>query len=109
MAAIRIDHLAFLTPGNYRDDAPFEGIEQSLDLFAVLFGFALMALGERGQKLREIIDEAAHTVFGVIAIVVKVAPIGAFGAIAFTVIESGRTSQLPAAALARAFLAGVRS
>jgi aerobic C4-dicarboxylate transport protein len=54
-------------------------------LFSVLFGFALMALGERGQKLREISDEAAHTVFGIIAIVVKAAPIGAFGAMAYTI------------------------
>ena len=54
-------------------------------LFSVLFGFALMALGERGQKLREIIDEAAHTVFGIIAIIVKAAPIGAFGAMAYTI------------------------
>ena len=44
-----------------------------------------MALGERGQKLREIIDEAAHTVFGIIAIVVKAAPLGAFGAMAYTI------------------------
>src|SRR3979411_2519258 len=49
-------------------------------LFAILFGFALMALGERGRQLRQIIDEAAHGVFGVIAIVMKAAPFGAFGA-----------------------------
>ena len=54
-------------------------------LFSVLFGFGLMALGERGQKLREIIDEAAHAVFGIIAIVVKAAPLGAFGAMAYTI------------------------
>src|SRR6516164_4039169 len=48
-------------------------------LFSVLFGFGLMALGERGQKLREIIDEAAHAVFGIIAIVVKAAPIRRHG------------------------------
>jgi aerobic C4-dicarboxylate transport protein len=54
-------------------------------LFSVLFGFALMALGERGRKLREIIEEGAHAVFGVIAIVVKAAPIGAFGAMAYTI------------------------
>jgi aerobic C4-dicarboxylate transport protein len=54
-------------------------------LFSVLFGFALMALGEHGQKLRGIIDEAAHTVFGIIAIIVKAAPLGAFGAMAYTI------------------------
>src|SRR5215469_3469846 len=40
-------------------------------LFAILFGFSLMALGERGEKLRSMIDEAAQAVFGVIAIVMK--------------------------------------
>ena len=58
-------------------------------LFAILFGFALMALGERGHKLRDIIDDAAHAVFGVIAIVMKAAPIGAFGAMAFTIGKFG--------------------
>src|SRR5271154_2585123 len=36
-------------------------------LFAILFGFALMALGERGHRLRDIIDETSHAVFGAIA------------------------------------------
>jgi aerobic C4-dicarboxylate transport protein len=58
-------------------------------LFAILFGFALMALGERGRLLRQIIDEAAHGVFGVIAIVMKAAPFGAFGAMAYTIGKFG--------------------
>jgi aerobic C4-dicarboxylate transport protein len=58
-------------------------------LFAILFGFALMALGERGQLLRSIVDETSHAVFGVIAIVMKAAPIGAFGAMAYTIGKFG--------------------
>jgi aerobic C4-dicarboxylate transport protein len=58
-------------------------------LFAILFGFALMALGERGHRLRGIIDDTAHAVFGVIAIVMKAAPIGAFGAMAYTIGKFG--------------------
>jgi aerobic C4-dicarboxylate transport protein len=54
-------------------------------LFSVLFGFALMTLGERGQTIRSFIDDLAHAMFGVIAIIVKVAPIGAFGAMAYTI------------------------
>ncbi|MDF2115356.1 dicarboxylate/amino acid:cation symporter [Roseiarcaceae bacterium H3SJ34-1] len=54
-------------------------------LFAILFGFALMFLGERGHTVRALIDDVAHAMFGVIAIIVKVAPIGAFGAMAYTV------------------------
>jgi aerobic C4-dicarboxylate transport protein len=58
-------------------------------LFAILFGFALMALGERGHRLREVIDDTAHAVFGVIAIVMKAAPVGAFGAMAYTIGKFG--------------------
>jgi aerobic C4-dicarboxylate transport protein len=58
-------------------------------LFAILFGFALMAMGERGHRLRDVIDDASHAVFGVIAIIMKAAPIGAFGAMAFTVGKFG--------------------
>lgn len=58
-------------------------------LFAILFGFALMALGERGHRLRDIIDDTSHAVFGVIAIVMKAAPFGAFGAMAYTIGKFG--------------------
>jgi len=54
-------------------------------LFAILFGFALMFLGERGHTVRALIDDVAHAMFGVIALIVKVAPLGAFGAMAYTV------------------------
>ena len=53
--------------------------------FAVLFGFALMGMGERAKNLRGLIDEAAHAMFGVIGIIMKAAPIGAFGAMAYTI------------------------
>src|SRR5436309_11694373 len=58
-------------------------------LFAILFGFALMALGERGHRLRDVIDDTAHAVFGVIAIVMKAAPIGAFGTMAYSIVTFG--------------------
>src|ERR1700735_2872436 len=58
-------------------------------LFAILFGFALMALGERGHRLRDIIDDTSPAVVGVIAIVMKAAPVGAFGAMAYTIGKFG--------------------
>src|SRR3954465_14565699 len=54
-------------------------------LFSILFGFSLLILGERGATIRNFIDDAAHAIFGVIAIVMKAAPIGAFGAMAYTI------------------------
>ena len=58
-------------------------------LFAILFGFSMMAMGERANRLRDIIDDAAHAVFGVIGIIMKAAPFGAFGAMAYTVGKFG--------------------
>ncbi|MFT4121049.1 dicarboxylate/amino acid:cation symporter [Bradyrhizobium sp.] len=58
-------------------------------LFSVLFGFAIMGLGERGHVIRNFIDDAAHAVFGVISIVMRAAPIGAFGAMAYTIGKFG--------------------
>ncbi len=54
-------------------------------LFSVLFGFALMLLGERGRSVRSLVDDVGHAFFGVIAVVMKAAPIGAFGAMAYTI------------------------
>jgi aerobic C4-dicarboxylate transport protein len=53
-----------------------------------------MALGERGRVLRAFIDDAGHAMFGVIAIVMKAAPLGAFGAMAYTVGKYGSASLL---------------
>jgi aerobic C4-dicarboxylate transport protein len=58
-------------------------------LFAVLFGFALMRLGKRGEGLRSLVDQAASAMFEVIGIIMYVAPLGAFGAMAFTIGKYG--------------------
>ncbi len=60
-------------------------------LFSILMGFAMMAMGERAASLRRLIDEVAMAMFGVIGIVMKAAPLGAFGAMAFTVGKYGPT------------------
>jgi aerobic C4-dicarboxylate transport protein len=53
--------------------------------FAILFAFGLQTLGERGKVLLGVIDQASHALFSVVGIIMKVAPIGAFGAMAFTI------------------------
>jgi aerobic C4-dicarboxylate transport protein len=63
--------------------------------FSVLFGTALTALGERGRPLAAVLDGALHVFFKIVAIVMKVAPIGAFGAMAFTVGNFGLRTLLP--------------
>ncbi len=58
-------------------------------LFSILFGLALMHLGDKTKGLRSMIDDLSQGVFGVIGLVMKAAPIGAFGAMAYTVGKYG--------------------
>ncbi|MBX9792798.1 MAG: cation:dicarboxylase symporter family transporter, partial [Burkholderiaceae bacterium] len=58
-------------------------------LFAVLFGFALHKFGGRGTLVFDLIEKTSHVLFGVVGIIMKVAPIGAFGAMAFTIGKYG--------------------
>ncbi len=72
-------------------------------LFSLLFGFALLAMGERGRALRIFIDDSGHAMFGVIGIIMHAAPIGAFGAMAYTVAKYGSAALLSLAGLVGAF------
>jgi aerobic C4-dicarboxylate transport protein len=63
--------------------------------FSVLFGVALTALGESGRPLATVLDTILHVFFRIVALVMKVAPIGAFGAMAFTVGNFGLRTLLP--------------
>ena len=64
-------------------------------LFAILFGFALTSMGERGTALRGFVDDIGHAMFGVIGLVMYAAPIGAFGAMAYTVGKFGLAALVP--------------
>jgi aerobic C4-dicarboxylate transport protein len=61
-------------------------------LFAVLFGFALQRLGTRGAAVLTFIDGLSRVLFGIVAVIMKLAPIGAFGAMAFTIGKYGFAS-----------------
>ncbi len=74
-------------------------------LFAVLFAVGLQALGERGRVLLGVIDQASQALFGVVAVIMKVAPLGAFGAMAFTIGRYGLVTLLSLGQLMLAFYA----
>jgi aerobic C4-dicarboxylate transport protein len=59
---------------------------------SVLFGVGLASVGERGKPVLVVIEGASHALFKIIAFIMWVAPIGAFGAIAFTVGQFGAGS-----------------
>jgi aerobic C4-dicarboxylate transport protein len=58
-------------------------------LFSVLFGFALHKFGGRGTLVFDFIEKLSHVLFDIVGIIMKVAPIGAFGAMAFTIGKYG--------------------
>jgi aerobic C4-dicarboxylate transport protein len=71
--------------------------------FAILFAFALSLLGERGKPLLNLIDIVSHALFGVVGIIMRVAPLGAFGAMAFTIGKYGVGSLVSLGHLMAAF------
>jgi aerobic C4-dicarboxylate transport protein len=63
-------------------------------LFSVMFGFALHAFGGRGTLVFDIVEKTSHVLFRIVGIIMKVAPLGAFGAMAFTIGKYGVASLL---------------
>ena len=72
-------------------------------LFAVLFGFALHRFGGRGTLVFDMIEKTSHVLFTIVGYIMKVAPIGAFGAMAFTIGKYGLGSLLSLGKLMGAF------
>jgi aerobic C4-dicarboxylate transport protein len=97
-----VDFLLNIIPNTVIDAFAKGDILQVL-LFSVLFGFALSAMGEKGNRLLCIIDEVSHALFGVVGLIMKVAPLGAFGAMAFTIGKYGLASLAPLAKLMGSF------
>ncbi|MEW6371850.1 MAG: dicarboxylate/amino acid:cation symporter [Pseudomonadota bacterium] len=97
-----VDFLMNIIPNTFVDAFAKGDILQVL-LIAILFGVALSMLGERGRPMTRIIEDFSHVIFGVVNIVMKLAPIGAFGAMAFTIGKYGLASLVPLAKLMGSF------
>ena len=61
-------------------------------LFSILFGCALAAMGDRGKLVEGVLEKVGHAMFGVIGYVMRLAPLGAFGAMSFTIGKYGVSS-----------------
>ena len=92
------DFLVHIIPATVFDAFARGDILQVL-LVSLLFGFALSLAGSRGRPLVDLSDTLTRIVFGVVAILMRFAPIGAFGAMAFTVGKYGLASLGPLAKL----------
>jgi aerobic C4-dicarboxylate transport protein len=97
-----IDFLVHIIPVTVVD-AFAKGDILEVVFVALLFGFALSAAGERAKPVVDFVDALTHVVFRVTNILMKFAPIGAFGAMAYTVGKFGIASLGPLAKLIGTF------
>ena len=87
------DFLLNIIPKDVADAFARGDILQVL-LFAILFGVALAAFKSQDSLVLRFVEEVSHVLFRIVAIVMRVAPLGAFGAMAFTVGKFGIASLL---------------
>ncbi|ACB63064.1 C4-dicarboxylate transporter DctA [Burkholderia ambifaria] len=73
-------------------DAFAKGDILQILVFAVLFGSALSLLGDKAQRVNSLIEELSHVFFRIIGFIIKLAPLGVLGAIAFTTGKYGVSS-----------------
>jgi len=64
-------------------------------LFSIMFGGVLSAMGQKGKAIYGLINDCTHALFKMVDLIMKVAPIGVFGAIAFTIGQYGIASLGP--------------
>jgi len=83
------DFILHIIPKTFTDAFTANGDLLQVLLIAILFGFALSRIGEKGKPVLAFVESASKVLFGMVNIVMKVAPIGAFGAMAFTIGKFG--------------------
>jgi aerobic C4-dicarboxylate transport protein len=86
-------------------DAFAKGEMLQVLLFAVMFGFALHRFGGRGTLVFDLIEKTSHVLFAIVGYIMKLAPLGAFGAMAFTIGKYGIGSLLSLGKLMGTFYA----
>ena len=91
-----------IIPNSYVSAFTGDNLLQVL-LVAVLTAFAIASLGQQGRLILEVIDQASPVFFAILNIIIKAAPIGAFGAMAFTVGSFGLGSLASLAKLMLGF------
>ncbi len=89
-----VDFLAHIVPSS-PVDAFAQGDILQIVFFAILFGFALVTLGKHAEPLTGVLESTRDVFFRIVTLIMAVAPIGAFGAMAFTVGNFGLQTLLP--------------
>src|SRR5579884_2202838 len=95
--------LLHLIPSTFFDAFTGSGDLLQVLLVAILFGYAIIRIGEKGKLVLTFIEQCSHVFFAIMDVIMKLAPIGAGGAMAFTVGRFGVASLKPLAALMTIF------
>jgi aerobic C4-dicarboxylate transport protein len=97
-----VDFLMAIIPPTFVGAFSNGDVLQTL-LLAILFGFALHGVGGRDSVVYQVVDRTSQVLFRIVGIIMRVAPLGAFGAMAFTVGKYGAASLISLAKLMGCF------
>jgi aerobic C4-dicarboxylate transport protein len=97
------DFVLHIIPKTFTDAFTASGDLLQVLLLALLFGYALQGLGDKGRVVHGFIDDCSHIFFKMMNAVMKLAPLGAGGAMAFTLGKYGWAALKPLAALMGSF------
>ncbi len=97
------DFILHIIPKTFVDAFTANGDLLQVLVIAILFGFVLSRLGDKGKPVFSFLEVASKVLFGMVNLVMKVAPLGAFGAMAFTIGKYGVQSIANMAALVATF------
>jgi aerobic C4-dicarboxylate transport protein len=98
-----IDFVLHIIPKTFADAFTGSGDLLQVLLLAILFGYAMMKMGKVGDMVHRFIEEASHIFFAMMNTIMKLAPLGAGGAMAFTIGKYGIGALKPLAALMGSF------
>ncbi|WP_343226803.1 dicarboxylate/amino acid:cation symporter [Lysobacter capsici] len=98
-----VDFILHIIPKTFTDAFTGNGDLLQVLLMAVLFGFALLHMGKSGEKVMDLLEAVSKVFFGMMSMIMKLAPIGAGAAMAFTIGKYGVDSLGPLAKLMGSF------
>ena len=98
-----VDFVLHIIPKTFTDAFTGSGDLLQVLLVAILFGYSIMHLGKAGQQVHRFIEECSHIFFAMMNAIMKLAPLGAGGAMAFTIGKYGIGALKPLAMLMGSF------
>ena len=102
-ATSTIDIIRHIIPRTFADAFTGSGDLLQVLLIAILFGYALSHIGEKAKPVHAFVSSISHVFFKIVNVLMQLAPIGAFGAMAFTTAKFGFKSFGPLVSLMGCF------